>query len=132
MAPKSGGSASIQLFASEQYCTDSIQLRSTDFTLGRMEGVVHKSQHYVHNAAEAVSAAQKAQTAMLNAEPAAGEQKIFQLYVQLASECFVRATAAKHADAVEVLMHMGNCYLARAHILDPSRVAMPSDSQSVT
>jgi len=49
------------------------------------------------------------------------DSQLFQLYLQLASECFARATLPKHADAAEVLRHMGNCYLAHAHVLDSSR-----------
>jgi hypothetical protein len=51
------------------------------------------------------------------------ESQLFELYLQLASECFARAALPKHADAAEVFWHMGNCYLAHAHAhdLDPSR-----------
>jgi hypothetical protein len=50
-----------------------------------------------------------------------GEQKIFQSYVQLASECFAKAEILRQADAAEAFRRMGNCYLAHAHILEPSR-----------
>jgi len=83
---------------------------------------VYDSESYGHNAAMSLTAAHKAPIEMLNSdEPTTREPRIFQLYVQLASECFAKATLPKHADAAEVFRHMGKCYLAHAHDLDPSR-----------
>jgi hypothetical protein len=49
-------------------------------------------------------------------QPTNREQKTFHLYLQLASECFVKATAAP-SDSAELLKQMGNCYLAHAATL---------------
>jgi hypothetical protein len=83
---------------------------------------VNDSQSYGHNAAASLTAAHKAPIEMLNAdEPTTREPRIFQLYLQLASACFARATLPKHADAADVFRHMGKCYLAHAHDLGSSR-----------
>jgi hypothetical protein len=58
-----------------------------------------------------------------------GVANISQLYLQLASECFIKAAVAERADAAEALTRMGRRYTAQASILDPSRSDRPSPIQ---
>jgi hypothetical protein len=48
------------------------------------------------------------------------DREFSQLYLELASECFNKATATEQADRAEILRRMGRRYVAEAAALDRS------------